>query len=181
MKSIDEIVALNVHMRIEDLNLEQKKVAILAGITPAYLNKLIKKKKSISRSTALPAIAKALFLDEIELFQDPARAAQWQAKEAAAASAYADLKKFNRTLAENLSETIAELKAERQKYQSFKGDLQKAWSLWPSAGRPLQCAALYLLGDDSQLDKFQGKAHEVLRALRKSISKNPPKASHEET
>lgn len=67
--SIDEIVAVNIRERMTALNMNQKKLALLAGLSPAYVNKLLTGKKQPSKSHSLGKVAKALEVREAELYQ----------------------------------------------------------------------------------------------------------------
>lgn len=160
MGSIDEIVALNIDMRMRDLNMTQKKLALLTGLTPAYINKLLKGKKPVSKSSSLPAIAKALHLTESELYQDAQSAAQLEAREIAHKSEVADLKRMSRMVQDQLLETMSDLRAARENAPFGPGprdpSLSLALSAWRKAKGPGEwrrhLALFFLTGEGSHLD-----------------------------
>lgn len=109
MRTIDAIVAFNVLNRAESLGINQVSLAKRAGLTVSYLNKLIKSKKPISKSPALPVIAKALHVEEVELYQDTVVAECFK-------GAISDLQKFTKLLQEQSMETLFDYRELKKAY-----------------------------------------------------------------
>lgn len=111
MGSIDEIVAVNILVRMKDLNIDQLTLAKLSGLSKDHLNKLLKQKKSVSKSTSLPKIAEALQCAEADLYQDPKYVNDLAVTRTVSANHEARFKEMNRMLAEQLGEALNDLKA----------------------------------------------------------------------
>jgi transcriptional regulator with XRE-family HTH domain len=111
MESIDEVVRVNIYIRMRHIGMNQKELAGVTGLTTAYINKLLKGKKPVSKSKSLPLIASRLGVPEVDLYQDPKASAVREAVEKAHRSALGDQKRMTKMFQDQLLETIAELKA----------------------------------------------------------------------
>lgn len=114
MDNIDEIVAVNIFMRMEELGLTQKALAKLSKITAVHLNKLLKNKRPASKSSSLDAIAAVLHCTVVDLFQDPDRLAKESAFRKSETVNSDRLKSLNKMFSEHLLDAVSTLQKERQ-------------------------------------------------------------------
>jgi len=150
VKSIDEIVGANIIAQMLSLEMEQKRLAILIGKTPAYINKLVNGKAGpISKSKAMGDIAKVLHIEEAALYQDPEIIREANAQIGASEGAIARLKEMNRVLGEQLSESLEEIKGLRKKVNSLPAEF---WPIWGKADKQLRAVFLYLMFGKPYLD-----------------------------
>lgn len=165
MKEIDKIVATNILMHINNLGLDQITVARAAAVTPAYLNKLIRGKKSVSKSPSLDRIAKVLGVEEKDLYQDPAIAYRLEAKLGAAKSAALNQKTLTKMLADHLSDAVVAVKG-----QALDAEVEKINRLWAGAPESVKLAVLFLLSrEKAYLDLVESEHARELRVLLKHL------------
>jgi len=186
MENIDKIVSTNLIVRMKDLKTDQKTLAVCAQITPQHLNKLLKGKKSISKSNALKGLAQCLNCDEAELYQMIASLKE----------AHSRTKDLNRTLGEQLGETLIELKQLASEFKSadmeiarlkkenerlirtLKGLPAKMATLWEPAGTGIQALCMYLITEEKEylhrIPKAQrAKAAKLFQVLAVELLKAP--------